>query len=182
MGIPKHLIPVVDRIQAMDVSPPPDPWELQTTAAVGGLTEVGFGAGSDQLLVVSSQGRGVFDCLTGVRVARDRLDDGSYHDIAAMTAYGIGPLEGSLIHLAGLHGGGLRRGATDGWTVDDFVLDWPEHTLLLNKSFSWPYDLDGPLWKLGVESELRAWGFSPTGNSLVLATSSDLTVWSRNRP
>jgi hypothetical protein len=34
--------------------------------------------------------------------------------------------------------------------------------------------------KVAVEREVRAWGFSPTGRSLVLATSSDLIVWGRN--
>jgi hypothetical protein len=103
----------------------------------------------------------------------------SFHDPIRLIAEGIGPLDGLQIPLAGTHGGGLPRITQDGWSVDDFTLDWPHHTLLLNGPHSWPYDVNGKLWKLGSESELRAWGFSPTGNSLVLATSSDLTVWGR---
>ena len=81
--------------------------------------------------------------------------------------------------MAGLHGGGLTNHTDDGWSVDDFVLDWPHHTLLLNGPWSSPDDEDGVLLKIAVKSEMRAWGFSPTGFSLVLATSSDLTVWGR---
>ncbi len=179
MSIPEHLKPVVRRIRALDLTPPPEPWTLRSGSGIGGLTEVGFGPGSDLLLVVSSQGRGVFDCVTGQRVARDTLDDYSYHHGPKLLADGIGPLEGFQIPLAGLEGGGLATSTEDGWSVYDFVLEWPEHTLLLCGEYSWPYDAKKPLWKLGVESELRAWGFSSTGNSLVLATSSDVVIWGR---
>ncbi len=180
MPVPDHLIPVVKRIKKLDVSPPPEPWELRGGSGVGGLTEVGFGPGTDMLLVVSHQGRGVFDCATGERIARDRLDDYSYHHGTKLLANGIGLLEGKQIPLAGLAGGGLASSTEDGWSVDDFVLDWPDHTLLLSGPHSWPYDVNGPLWKLGIESELRAWGFSSTGKTLVLATSSDVVIWGRN--
>jgi hypothetical protein len=49
----------------------PSPWRKVTYLAVGGLTEVGFAAGS-LLLVVSHQGRGVVDLASGNVLARDR--------------------------------------------------------------------------------------------------------------
>src|SRR5205807_821088 len=45
--------------------PPPLPWKETGHYAVGGLTEVGFDDQSELLLVVSQNGRGVFDCTSG---------------------------------------------------------------------------------------------------------------------
>ena len=179
MTLPEHLIPVVKRIEALAVSAPPSPWRLTVQSGIGGLTDVGFGPDTDLLLVVSSQGRGLFDCTTGERVARDGDVKSDFHDASRLLADGIGPLDGISVPTAGLNGGGVSRGTSDGWSVDDFTLDWPHHTLLLNGPFSWPYDINGQLWKIGAEPEVRAFGFSTTGLSLVIATSSDVTAWSR---
>lgn len=182
---PDHLIPVVRKIRELPISEPPKPWRRTGEFGVGGLTDVGFGAGTDLLLVISSQGRGVFDCKTGEKVARN-YDEGDWLDVLALEAVGIGPLEGQRVRISGLSGGGLPQATKDGWTAEDFVLDWPDHSLLLVLPGSWVYgDCYGKpaeIIKAGIESELRAWGFSPTGESLVLATSSDLTIWNRPRP
>lgn len=182
MAIPEHLVPVVRRIRGEPISEPPGPWRRVNQFAIGGLTDVGFGHGTDLLLVISSQGRGVFDCVTGDKIARD-YDEGDWQDILALEAQGIGPLATSRVRTAGLHGGGLPQSTQDGWATEDFVLDWPDHTLLLVQPGSWAYG-DGfgkpaLFTKVAVESETRAWGFSPTGESLVLATSSDLIIWNR---
>ena len=65
MPVPEHLRPTVQRILAAPVAPPPTPWRLVGSFSVGGLTGVGFAPRSDMVLVVSSAGRGVFDCTTG---------------------------------------------------------------------------------------------------------------------
>ena len=80
------------------------------------MTCVGFGevAGQDFLLVVSHDGRGVFD-LDGTRVARDRTPvDDLWHNSQQLTAIGIGPLDGIAVPLAGLWGGGLPLMTDDG--------------------------------------------------------------------
>jgi hypothetical protein len=56
-------------------------------------------------------------------------------------------------------------------------IDWPDESLLLGGPWGWIYDGKTPFAKLAVEREVRAFGFSETGNSLVLATSSDVTVF-----
>jgi hypothetical protein len=170
---------VKERIQSLSIGSPPAPWTNRGGGAIGGLTEVGFAPDSDMLLVVSSQGRGVFDCKSGELVARDRLADYSYHDGYNLVAEGIGPLKGMSVPLAGEAGGGLSIGTKDGWSIHDFVLDWPAHSIILCAEYSWPYDLTKSIWKISVDSEIRAFGFSPTGKSLVLATSSDLFFWGR---
>jgi hypothetical protein len=90
-----HLEPVRKWIRAAPISPPLPPWIGLATHAIGGLTGVGFANNSDLLLVVSSQGRGVFDCRTGQRIARDRTEpEVSWCDEYRLRAIGIGPLEG----------------------------------------------------------------------------------------
>ncbi len=168
----------------LPVDQPPSPWRLAGGSAVGGLTEVGFAPGSDLLLVVSSQGRGVFDCLTGERVARDRSEPEGvgpdWQDPFDLWAVGIGPLAGQHIRTAGISGGGLTRATRDGWSVERLALEWPDETLLLRQGWGFGYS-PSELVKIAVYSEVRAFGFSPTGRSLVFATSSDLAIWSRGK-
>jgi hypothetical protein len=123
-----HLEPIRQRIRAAPVSEPPPPWIASAVHAIGGLTEIGFADDTDLLLVVSHQGRGVLDCHTGQRIARD------WYDERRLRAFLGGPW-GSIF---------------DGKT---------------------------PFAKLSVEGEVRAFGFSDTGDCLVLATSSDLTIY-----
>ena len=73
-----------------------------TYAAIGGLTDVGFSSDGRFLIVIGHQGRGVYDCVTGERVARDRMDDWSFFEEATGTAAGIGPLAGQSVEVAGL--------------------------------------------------------------------------------
>jgi len=65
---------LVERIRRMRRGLPPEPWRHVASHGIGGLTDIGYGEGSDLLLVVSHNGRGVFDCLSGERVARDRVE------------------------------------------------------------------------------------------------------------
>ncbi len=129
-------------------------------------------------LAVSSQGRGVIDCRTGERVSRDRAEpDTSWYDERRLRAKGIGPLENHTIRLAGLHGGGLLTGGKGGWSVESLTLDWPDVNLLLVEPWRAIFDEKTGFTKLAVEREIRAFGFSDTGASLVLATSSDVVVF-----
>jgi hypothetical protein len=173
-----HLETLRRRIRTVPVSDPPRPWKRMADHAVGGLTEVGFAEDSDCLLIVSSQGRGVIDCRTGERVARDRGEpDDSWYDERRSIAKGIGPLKGKTIRLAGLHGGGLLNSGREGWHVEALAIDWPDVSLLLVEPWQSIYTDSARFTKLGVEREVRAFGFSETGSSLVLATSSDVTVY-----
>ena len=188
MAVPLHLKSMVNRVLSRQVEPPPPPWRPIGSFAVGGLTDIGFELQSDLVLVVSGNGRGVFNCRTGERLARDssmpQTGKDNWQDCFGLKVEGVGPLAEQRICTAGLHGGGLPRLTRDGWGVEQLALDWPEECLLLVPPGE---DIYGeyrgrPLIfsKLAVESGVRAWGFSPTGLSLVLATSSDLTIWSRS--
>ena len=79
--IPDHLQNLFRRLVSLPTSQPPAPWREVAVHAVGGLTDVAFAESSDLLLVISSVGRGLFDCSSGDRVARDPSDDFE-HDTA----------------------------------------------------------------------------------------------------
>ena len=170
-----HLQPVC--------SEPPNPWQKIACDAVGGLLTLGFGENSDLLLVISSSGRGVFDCNLGSRMARDHKDDS--YDPIKLEAIGIGPLSDKFIRMSGLGGGGLPTNTNDGWGANRFTLEWPLESLILTPPGSWVYGIlyDKPyeFTKVYEDSEVRSWGFSPTGKTLILATSSDLTIYGRER-
>ncbi|MEY9863669.1 hypothetical protein ABH935_009322 [Catenulispora sp. GAS73] len=166
----------------------PEPWERVTDPliSIGGLIGVGFAphpeTRRDLLLVISSDGRGLFDPATGEKLDRDRDPDWSTPDNPELTCPGIGPLAGTSIRISGLFGGGLNTTSGDGWTVSVVSPDWPHHRILLST--------DGGLNRGPAEvnwwhifhadySELRAAGFSPSGRTLAVATSSDITLWNR---
>jgi hypothetical protein len=85
--------------------------------------------------------------------------------------------------MAGLHGGGLPKITEDGWQAETVALEWPAFTLLLISPGSWLYGRNygrpDDFSKLAEESELRAFGFSWTGLSLIIATSSETKIYSR---
>lgn len=93
-------------------------------------------------------------------------------------AQGFGPLAGQAVRTGGLFGGGLPYTTADGWSLDECAEAWPVRTVLLTA----PNDLQGrePV-AVGDDGacELRAFGFSETGLSFVIATSCDLAIFTR---
>lgn len=181
--LPKHLRTRLDAIDRLSPSDPPKPWSKIATVPVGGLEDIGFSRSSDILLSVSANGAGVFDCTSGTLLARDS-DADCQIDLPHLQSVGIGPIAGVTIPLAGLHGGGLPSTTVDGWTMEQIPLSWPNDELVLappSRSMLWPLDGDvAGLTKLsGFIAPVRAFGFSPTGRSLVVATSSDITIFGR---
>jgi hypothetical protein len=181
MAIPSHLITLVEKIKRAPLTGLPPPWRQIKTIAIGGLEAVGFEEGSERLLVVSSSGQGLFDCPTGERLSRNVEQDG--YEPYLLLAHVVGQERGPAIRMAGLHGGALPTVTRDGWQAEALSLDWPAKTLLVTEPGSWlygrRYGKRDEFFKLAKESELRAFGFSWTGLSLIIATSSDVTVYSR---
>lgn len=180
--VPVHLKSQFVYLDALTPASPPPPWRKTGAFAVGGLESVGFGNASDFLLIASSAGRGVIDCITGELVARDR-DDFAF-DVGTLICEGIGPLAGQAIRMSGLYGGGLPNSTSDGWSLERHPLSWPADEIFFcppGQSMLWsPKGTMPMLTKLaGFVSELRAFGFAPTGRSWVLASSSDATVYTR---
>ncbi|AWZ05092.1 MULTISPECIES: hypothetical protein [unclassified Streptomyces] len=176
---------------AAAVMPAPEPWRPvpDHRNPVGGLTGIGFAvhpdSGHDLVMAVSSAGHGLFDAVTGERIARDRDPDPDTSTPDAspdLTCPGLGPIEGTRVHIAGLFGGGLHSGTPDGWLVDVVSPEWPHDRVILSTDGP-PHEgpAGGTWWHVfhSQYSELRAVGFSPSGLTLAVATSSDLTLWTR---
>lgn len=136
----------------------------------------------DLLLAASHSGLGLFDTVTGERLARDYDNELAWPADDDLTCAGIGALAGTRVRMAGLLGGGLHRVAPGGWVVDVVTPDWPKSRVLLATGFGpWRGDHGETWWHVfhaGV-TELRAAGFSPSGDTLIAATSSDVSMWTR---
>ncbi len=179
--IPPHIAEFARHLQTLPVQPPPLPWHHRATYAVGGLLAVGYAEDSDLLLVISSQGRGVFDCRSGTRVARDYADAYDIFDEIKLTAQGIGPLDGRTVRVAGLYGGGLPNSTRDGWSLHAFPTPWPQHSIVLAYPFKSVYQDTAYTVKVGVDDacELRTYGFSETGGSFIVALSCEIAIFAR---
>lgn len=153
----------------------PSPWRRLPVYGVGGLFQVGYAAGSDLLLVLSSQGRGVFDCIAGEKLARDYNEVHDFFDPIRLTATGIRPLEGQAIRMAGLFGGGLPFTTLDGWMLEAQAHAWPKHSVFLTAPGSQEPVCVGD----DGACEFRACGFSETGRSFIIATSCELAMFTR---
>lgn len=177
----EHLKPLREKLLSLNIGEVPDPWKLVATFAVGGLRSVGFDRESENLLVVSSQGRGVIDCLTGEKVARDHEE--FHENEARLEAQGIGILSDRTIRMSGLFGGGLPSITEDGWQLECVTLKWPEQMLILLPPNSHLYgSITGhpdAMTKIFEDSCIRAYGFSYTSRSFIIATTSNVTVFVR---
>ncbi|WP_317446899.1 hypothetical protein [Streptomyces collinus] len=178
------------RLLAAPVVPAPEPWQRIAYAPVGGLLGIGFvshpGTGHDLVMVVSNDGHGLFDAVTGEKIARERdpdFEDGGRDADPALWCPGLGPAAGSKVRIGGLLGGDLHTTSGDGWQLEVVTPIWPNERVLLSRDGGLPHS--GPhgerWWHIfhSHYSELRAAGFSPSGQTLAVATSSDLSLWTR---
>ncbi|MFF8732511.1 hypothetical protein ACF073_39530 [Streptomyces sp. NPDC015171] len=180
-----------DRLLAAPVVRAPEPWRpvLEPCVPVGGLLGIGFatrpGSGHDLVMVVSNDGHGLFDAVTGEKIARDRdpePEDSTPDATADLSCPGLGPVAGTRVHIAGLFGGGLHTTAAGGWSLDVVSPAWPHDRVLLSRGGTPFTDACRERWWHifhACYSELRAVGFSPSGQTLAVATSSDLSLWTR---
>ena len=188
-GVSDYVDGLRVRLRSMPTGQPQSPWEPVTTKLVGGVHSAGFGTGwgqEDLLLVASWAGRSVIDGLSGDEIARDRDDEVSrWMSPLGVDCAGIGPLDGELVPVAGIWGGGLPRTTEDGWSIALVAPDWPDEMVVLQPPGC---TLDSEERARGCVrlpdpiSEVRAAGFSRTGRTLVIATSSELTLYSRTVP
>lgn len=159
----------------MSVQPPPTPWARLRAYAVGGLFQVGYAVGGDLLLVHSAQGRGLFDAAAGLRLARDDEEPMDRFDRVRLTAPGFDAIEGEDVRMAGLFGGGLAWTTLDGHRLEEHSPAWPRRGVVLVTP-----DRVRTLIAEDGTCELRAFGFSQTGRSFVVATSCELMLFARS--
>ena len=108
-----------NRLLAAPVMPAPEPWRpvfaYEYGVPVGGLLGIGFATdpdtGHDLVMAVSSDGHGLFDAVTGEKIARDRdpaPEDSTPDAVADLSCPGLGPITGSRVRIAGVFGGLLH--------------------------------------------------------------------------
>lgn len=172
---------LVKLIENIPESESPCEWVLVGIIAIGGLTEVGFSKlHSGLLLTISSSGRGLIDCNTGEKLARDYDEYGDWYDPINLTAKGIGATSNEAISISGMCGGGLPTLNHYGETLSIVSPNWPMEQLVwcpLGKDPLIENFQDG-CWKIMTDI-FRCTGFSWDGEFIVAATSSDITIWKR---
>jgi hypothetical protein len=142
-------------------------WVRVGVHAIGGLTDIGFAADSQLLIVLSHQGRGVFDCQTGCRVARDSLDDWSYFSEESGIATGIGPLEGQAIAIAGLMSGRSLPTSSGSWNASVTPVGMQLRSSSTDEQI------------IPESEDLLVFGFAPDGGAFVAGTPSDISLYRR---
>ncbi|MEW5677259.1 hypothetical protein ABGT15_13170 [Flavobacterium enshiense] len=161
-------------------------WRHKNTFAIGGLEDVGYEENKDILLLLSSQGEGIFDCISGEKIARksNAFEWWKRYDQGQNSIKGFDILENIEIKTSGLIAGdNLLKSTKDGWklslsepeqdekpfenfTIQNIYLENPEMKI---KTF---ITKDGPC-------EIRTFGFSETGKSFVIALSCEIIIYSR---
>lgn len=179
---PDYMAELRHRIHVRITEAPPAPWEHVAIAAVGGVEAVGFAENSDLLLVVSTAGRGVFEGTTGHRIVRDQeppTPDCDWYEPLRLSALGVGPLANTRIKLAGIFGGGLPTHTEDGWQLSLIAPSWPDYRVILSPPLQSLYRNMAATVQVFADYDVRAYGFSSTGRSFVVATASDVMLVSR---
>lgn len=130
--------------------------------------------------MISSQGRGLFDCDTGERISRDYEEYGDWFDDRKLICKGIGPVESELIHTCRIHGGGLPYSGNNGESIEVHAPNWPQYDLYFCAEYKSAL-IDGyaSFCKKIESKHLRAYGFSWCGNYLVSAIGSDFNLWKK---
>lgn len=159
----------------------PSGWELCVEIAVGGLTEIGFSRQHNNLLLaVSSSGRGVIDCCSGEKIARDYEEYGDWYDPFNLSCLGIGPILEEIITISGLCGGGMPTVNHYGETLTRVAPEWPIEELIWCPLGKDPLIEQFQAGCIKIASDyFRCAGFSWNGEFIVAATSSDITIWKR---
>lgn len=159
-------------------------YKYLATVSIGGLYNVGYTDNSDNLIVLSSQGRGVIDCLTGGKIYRDSVDWWAGFEETSDTIMGFGPEAGKNIKIYGVNNPiNFNIKTANGWelTVANPASDDPPFErfnvtkVYLNNYSLAEHDF---ITKDGA-CELRALGFSQTGRSFVIALSCEIVIWTK---
>ena len=161
-------------------------WREGQIFAVGGFREMGFFPHTDFLMVLSSTGRGIFDCLEAQKIARDLSD---YYmenwNPATGIVSGFDAFEGQQTVCGGFeYPDTLPKETADQWTVaikEAQRLNWKEVLATTKVLYLEHQNLDTSI-EIGLfdEGVSRGYGFSDTGKSFVMGTSYGLTIWNRS--
>jgi hypothetical protein len=152
------------------------PWHHRSWLHIGGLIAIGFPSDL-HLFTLSWNGRGLFNLHTLERTARDDEDPAGTDWIAQdqLSASGIGEFAGQMIAITGLWGGMGVSQTPDGWRLQNRVNSGTVVSSLLVD----PTGSQGTRVPLASITEYRAVSFNPSGDFLLLASSSEVHVLRR---
>ena len=172
---------IITKIKNTPLTEPNFPWEKVGAWAISGMRSIGFSECSRYILVETTDGRGLFDSQTGEKISRDNNE---YKDQELqLLCKGIGPIEGELVRMSGLSGGGLLNVTSDMWQIEIVAESWPKYQILLvepdSSLFGAKYNKPDQFLKIWDGYELRGAGFSYNGNTLCIGESSDLVIYNR---
>lgn len=176
----ENRIRLINLLNSVEERGSPPGWKITAAIAVGGLTEVGFSKVTNQLLVISSSGRCVIDCATGEKLARDYEEYSDWYDSLSLNCQGIGPLDGEVVTIAGMCGGGLPTISKYGESLERAAPEWPVEDIFFcppGKSALMERHQDGCC--RFISDHIHCVGFSWNGEFIVSATSSNITIWQR---
>lgn len=174
----KRLIKIINSIKK---STKIESWVCLGICAVGGLLAVGFSEKEDLLLVESSSGKGLFDCCTGKKLAREYVQNYENPYANKLCCRGIDVLNYEMVTMAGIYGGGLLTSTTKGDRVEIVAPHWPIHDIIFCPNFASIY-IDKTKDQCQIVAsvyEIRACGFSYNENYFVYATSSEFVLYKR---
>ena len=164
-------------MQVMETQPPPVPWRKVAAHAIDGWM-FGFAEQSDLLFIVSTTGCEVFDCTSGESIARQE-EDLTWLNWGRLALKGIGPLDGQIVRLAGLYGGGLNTVTKEGWRLYAVTPTWPDYRVLLFPPKAQSFDDLAACIQVEQLQDILTVGFSPTGRSFIVAQHHLLHVYAR---
>jgi len=161
-------------------------WKKIGHQPVGGMREAGFIELTDYLIVLGSQGRTIFDCLTNVKTERDRQDyylENWNSDSGIIE--GIGKFKDKEIVCGGFeYPEQLLKSTNDNWIIqiqNENRANYKKEIKMAEVMYLFNPKINS---KIEVNvfhySITRAYGFSPTGKSFVITESDGITMWTRN--
>ncbi|MBK8801838.1 MAG: hypothetical protein IPN71_07230 [Fibrobacteres bacterium] len=173
-----RLVKLVEEFKP--VGTPLPGWDPPLEIGIGGLQSIGFSEDSTHLLAVSASGRGAFEVATGQRVGRDYDSSYKWLDTGRLTCEGIGSLEQQRVPIAGLFGGGLALTTDAGESVEKISPFWPVEMVVYSSGHDRWYSHPERCIVAYQEHAIVAHGFSPSGNCLVVAISSEIWIYNRS--
>jgi len=175
----KHRNNICDLLNEIPAAETPNGWVHKGVFAVGGFEYFGFTKTSSMMLVISSQGRGLYDLEKNDLIARD---DSTFEiDETFLICDGFDVLQGEKFLLAGKYDGSMLpvsnsrhenlRKVSPLYPCEDLIFQPPFEDCLLkghNKNCVRIY-----------RGFLYCYGFSFCGNYFVIADDGGITYWER---
>lgn len=161
-------------------------WSKIGHQAVGGLLEVGFVENTDYLIVLGSSGRTIFNCITNEKTARDRQD---YYvenwDPETGVVEGFDLFEGKSIICGGFeYPDQILKETSDYWSIKITEELRPNYKKEIKSAEVMTLFNSKNNKEIEVEvfhySITRAYGFSKTGRSFIIAHSHGVDIWTRD--